>query len=381
MIEYFIVVKYTINITIHHYIINDWGGYCMSEQYGVLTYPEIGGQSEALAAAWKQLEQQQDWVEKYFMSDKYDEVVFIGSGTSYYLALTAASTFRKWTGKNASAHPSSEIYLFREQAVASKKEVLLVGISRSGESSEVILALDSVKDLSGWTTCGMTCDEESTMAKNVPCLVSPLGKEKSTVMTKSFSSMTFMLQAAMAQAAGSEAHVAELKEVMELSKEIVPQGDAAAKAVIDGHPELNKFIYLGMGAYVGLAHEACLKLKEMSCVWTESFGTMEFRHGPKSVVEPGTMVCLFLSENARAYEVKVAKEMKEYGAFVVIVTAEAGEDTAFADLVFTTGGSHLSDEARSALNMPLVQYIGYYTALREGRNPDSPRNLTQVVKI
>lgn len=380
MIVNFNIVKYNVSIKTYHYILKT-GVFVLAEQFGVLTYPEIGGQSEALAAAWEQLERQQDWVDNYFKSDKFDEVVFIGSGTSYYLALTAASTFRKWTGKSASAHPSSEIYLFREQAVAAKKEVLLVGISRSGESSEVILALDSVKGLAGWTTCGITCHEESTMAKNVPCLLSPLGNEKSTVMTKSFSSMTFMLQAAMAKAAGSEAHLSELREVMELSKSVVEKGDAAAKALIDGHPELNKFIYLGMGAYNGLAHEACLKLKEMSCVWTESFGTMEFRHGPKSVVEPGTMVCLFLSETARAYEIKVAQEMKEYGAHVVLVTAEAGEDTAFADLVFATGGRQLSDEARAALNMPLVQYIGYYTALREGRNPDSPRNLTQVVKI
>jgi glucosamine--fructose-6-phosphate aminotransferase (isomerizing) len=136
-----------------------------------------------------------------------------------------------------------------------------------------------------------------------------------------------------------------------------------------------------MGSYYGLAQEACLKIKEMSCVWTESFGTMEFRHGPKSVVEPGTMVCLLLSETARDYEIKVAQEMKEYGAHVVIITADKGGDTGFADLVFETGGRALSDEARAVLYMPLVQYIGYYTALREGRNPDSPRNLTQVVKI
>lgn len=353
----------------------------MEQTHGELTYPEISGQSAALAAAWKQLGEQQEWTRQYFGNEEFDEVIFIGSGTSYYLALTAASTFRKWAGRSGAAYPSSEVYLFREQAVPSGKKVLLVGISRSGESSEVILALDSVKDLPGWTICGITCDEESTMAKNAPCLISPLGKEKSTVMTKSFSSMTFMLQAAMAMAAGQEDILNELQEVMSLSADTVTRGDAAAKSLIDGHPELSKFIYLGMGAYNGLAQEACLKLKEMSCVWTESFGTMEFRHGPKSIVEPGTMVCLFLSETARAYELKVAEEMKDYGACVVIVTAEKGEDTAFADLVFEIGGRSVSDEARTALYMPLVQYIGFYTALREGRNPDSPRNLTQVVKI
>ncbi|GAB6988425.1 SIS domain-containing protein [Paenibacillus pini] len=353
----------------------------MTQNYGELTYPEIAGQSEALQGAWEQLGKQQEFITNYLGNKKYEEVVFIGSGTSYYLALSAASTFRKWTGRSASAYPSSEIYLFSEQAVAGNKNKLLVGISRSGESSEVILALDSVKGKPEWTTCGITCDVESTMAKNVPCLVSPLGKEKSTVMTKSFSSMTFMLQVAIAKAGGQQGYVAELQQVMSLSADTVTRGQVEAKNMIDTHSELNKFIYLGMGTYNGLAHEACLKLKEMSCVWTESFGTLEFRHGPKSVIEPGTMVCVLLSESARAFELKVAEEMQAYGAYVVLITAEKGEDTSFADLVFEVGGSSLSDEARAVLYMPLVQYIGYYTALREGRNPDSPRNLTQVVKI
>ncbi|MET3846808.1 SIS domain-containing protein [Paenibacillus sp. OAE614] len=353
----------------------------MAQTQGVLTYPEIGGQSDALAAAWKQLETQQEWISQFIGNSSFDEVIFIGSGTSYYLAQTAASTFRKWTGRSGAAYPSSEIFLFREQAVPPGKRVLLVGISRSGESTEVILALESVKDLPDWTICSITCDEESTMAKLAPYLLSPLGKEKSTVMTKSFSSMTFMLQSAMARAAGKTEQLKELQEAVELSAGVVAKADEAAKELISGHPELNKFIYLGMGSYYGLAQEACLKIKEMSCVWTESFGTMEFRHGPKSVVEPGTMVCLLLSETARDYEIKVAQEMKEYGAHVVIITADKGGDTGFADLVFETGGRVLSDEARAVLYMPLVQYIGYYTALREGRNPDSPRNLTQVVKI
>lgn len=145
--------------------------------------------------------------------------------------------------------------------------------------------------------------------------------------------------------------------------------------------EFNKFIYLGMGAYYGLSLEASLKIKEMAYVWTESFGTLEFRHGPKSIVEPGTLVCLLVSEQARAYELKVAEEMQGYGAFVLLLTAEKGPDTEFADAVFETGGKHLSDEARSVLYLPALQYLGYYSALKRNVDPDSPRNLTQVVKI
>lgn len=348
--------------------------------FGHLTYPEISSQSEALQAALEQLERQREWVSAYIGNPAFDEVVFIGSGSSYYQAQTMAATYRLWTGRPASAWPSSEIFLFRGQSAPEGRNYLLVGVSRSGESTEVLLALDSVKDLAQWTTCGITCHETSSMAKMAECLLSPLGKERSTVMTKSFSSMTFLMQAACAVAAGNEEVLNTLKAVAAADADIVSKADPLAKEMIDSQ-DFSKFIYLGMGAYFGLAQEASLKIKEMSCVWTEPFGTLEFRHGPKSIVEPGTFLCLLVSEQARSYELKVAEEMKAYGAYVVLITAREGEDTAFADNVFVTGGAEWSDEARAVLYLPLLQYLGYYNAMKRNVDPDEPRNLTQVVKI
>ncbi|MDF2724250.1 MAG: glutamine--fructose-6-phosphate aminotransferase [Paenibacillus sp.] len=352
----------------------------MSNEFGQLTYPEISAQAEALTAALAQLEAQKEWVSQYIGNTAFDEVIFIGSGSSYYQAQTMAATYKKWVGRPASAYPSSEIYLFRETAAIPGRNYLLVGVSRSGESTEVILALESVAGVAGWTTCGITCYEDSKMATMTECLVSPLGKEKSTVMTKSLSSMTFMMQAASALASGKPQWLEESEQAARLDAGVVTAADAFAKSFVERF-ELNKYVYLGMGAYYGLSQEACLKIKEMSYVWTESFGTLEFRHGPKSIVEPGTLVCLLLSETARSYELKVAEEMKGYGATVLLVTASKGDDTAFADAVFEVGGADLSDEARSVLYLPVLQYIGYYTALANKVDPDNPRNLTQVVKI
>ncbi|MFC5468391.1 SIS domain-containing protein [Cohnella suwonensis] len=346
---------------------------------GALTLPEIGSQAEALEAAWRQLNAQGAWVRKYLSDATFEEVVFIGSGSSYYQAQTMATTFRLWLGRSAIALPSSDVFLFRDQSVARGRKTLLVGVSRSGESSEVLLALDSVKDLADWTTCGITCYEQSRLGTMTECLVSPLGQEQSTVMTKSFSSMTFMMQAAIAQAAG-DALPAQMEDVLALDGDVVARAKTFSDDLVQAN-DFNKYIYLGMGAYFGLAQEVCLKLKEMSYVWTESFGTLEFRHGPKSVVEPGTLVCLLVSEGAREYELKVAEEMKEFGAFVLLVTAAAGADTEFADAVFEVGGAALSDEARAVLYLPALQYLGFYTAMKRGVDPDHPRNLTQVVKI
>lgn len=63
---------------------------------GKLTLPEIGSQAEALKAAWEQLKKQEQWAQTYVGNTAYDEVVFIGSGSSYYQAQVMATTFKLW---------------------------------------------------------------------------------------------------------------------------------------------------------------------------------------------------------------------------------------------------------------------------------------------
>jgi glucosamine--fructose-6-phosphate aminotransferase (isomerizing) len=188
------------------------------------------------------------------------------------------------------------------------------------------------------------------------------------------------MQTAIAAASGQTHYMKELERTVGEVNTVVDKANRMASGIVQSK-NFNKTIFLGMGALFGIAQEGCLKLKEMSNVWTESFGTLEFRHGPKAIVDEGTCIIVLLSELAREQELKVAAEMKEYGAYVVLVTASAGADTTFADQVLELGLPDVSDEARSILYLPLLQYYGTFTAVKLGLNPDHPKNLTQVVVL
>src|SRR5256885_1242089 len=67
----------------------------------------------------------------------------------------------------------------------------------------------------------------------------------------------------------------------------------AEKTLNDLHPRIQEFVSshqfadyvcLGQGPFYGLACEAALKITEMSASYAQSFHTLEFRHGPKSIV-------------------------------------------------------------------------------------------------
>src|SRR5690242_9080704 len=68
------------------------------------------------------------------------EWVFIGCGSSYYIALAAAATWRAITGARARAVPTSELLLFPDLAFNGAKDFVPVLISRSGRTSEIVRA-------------------------------------------------------------------------------------------------------------------------------------------------------------------------------------------------------------------------------------------------
>ncbi|SFI80050.1 glucosamine--fructose-6-phosphate aminotransferase (isomerizing) [Paenibacillus sp. UNC496MF] len=344
-----------------------------------LTYKEIGEQAEAVETAFRSALQSGGWVEKYVRKGG-EQAIFIGSGSSYYQAQTMAAVYRAWLGRPAISLPSSDLLLVRKQSAVEERTAVVFGVSRSGESTEVLLALKAAQTVTGWKTAGVTCYADSEMAKLAPCLVSEKGKERSTVMTKSLSSMVTAAQTAIASASGQAKYIQELERTVGEVGAVVDKAKALASGIVRS-ASFNKTIFLGMGALFGIAQEGCLKLKEMSNVWTESFGTLEFRHGPKAIADEGTCIVVLLSEQAREQELKVAAEMKDYGAYIVLIAASAGPDTAFADQVLEVGLPDVSDEARSILYLPLLQYYGTFTAVKLGLNPDHPKNLTQVVVL
>ena len=72
--------------------------------------------------------------------------------------------------------------------------------------------------------------------------------------------------------------------------------DARAAVADDLDPALvdaEQFTFLGRGWSVGLAHEAALKMREASQSWTESYPSMEYRHGPISIAAPGRVTWQF----------------------------------------------------------------------------------------
>lgn len=306
------------------------------------------------------------------------QVLFIGCGTSYYLALTAAHVFQESTGLLTRAIPGSEVFLSGASTLPQGRPCVAFVFSRSGTTSEAVMAaqyLDAHHP--GAVTVGITCTPGSPLVHACDAAIElPHVDEQSVVMTSTFTNMLIAIQLVAAAAGGDDALHAELATLPDHLRGQLDQA-AALGATIGRNLDLTRIFYLGLGPNYGLAEEATLKLKEMTQVDCEPYGPLEFRHGAISTVSPGTAVVFLQGERERGYVGEVEELVKRYGADVTTISPY-GSDYADRTLRLPPG---LSDRARCALYLPALQLLAHERALALGLDPDAPRNLGKVTII
>src|SRR6202043_3333378 len=135
------------------------------------------------------------------------------------------------------------------------------------------------------------------------------------------------------------------------------------------------------GPFFGVAQESMLKVKEMSCSYAQAFHTLEFRHGPKAIVSPETLITFFLSESGFGEEVSVLQEMKALGGTTFAISNSSNSASRGSADYSIELSLDVPEVARAAAAVIAGQLLGFYTGMRKGFNPDRPRNLSRVVML
>ena len=112
---------------------------------GEFTYHEIISQPSSWAAALEVLKSQHSAIVSVWRKG-YTQVLFTGCGSTYYLALAAAALLQELTGIPARGLPASELWLYPQACYPRNGRVLLIAVSRSGETTETLRACQAFKE-------------------------------------------------------------------------------------------------------------------------------------------------------------------------------------------------------------------------------------------
>lgn len=307
--------------------------------------------------------------------------LFVACGSSYYLSQLVAAVWEKYFSTPCAAVPASEFLFAPEETLRRTGARQAVLVSRSGETTEVLRVAELLRADSEMRTLGVTCNGAAPLAGLcTEALKLGWADEKSMVMTRSFTSILLSFQRLGAQLAGRADLAAGLDDLPEkvqawMDKNADRIQEFAAKR------EFADFVFLGQGVHYWLAQEAALKVTEMSSSYAQAYHTLEFRHGPRSIGGPETLITFFLSEAAAEEEALLVRELKELGAATVVVTDRGDASLRHCtDLLveLELDGNEFERLAPTAIPAHLT---GAATGLRKGLNPDAPKNLTRAVVL
>jgi len=230
-------------------------------------------------------------------------------------------------------------------------------------------------------TLGVTCNPQSVLEKLCTHTFKlDWADEKSTVMTRSFTAILLAFQRLGLQFVG-DSQLSSALDQLPRKGQLWFDENAYKIQSFAGKRKFSDYVFLGQGVHYWLAQEAGLKVTEMSSSYAQVYHSLEFRHGPRSIAGPETLVTFYISDAAKEAEATLVRELKELGAAIcVIVNRATPELKAHSDLLIELALDG-PEFARYALTAIPAHLLGTAVGLRKGLNPDAPKNLTRAVVL
>jgi glutamine---fructose-6-phosphate transaminase (isomerizing) len=307
--------------------------------------------------------------------------LFVGCGSSYYLSRLIAALWTKHFYIPSTGVPASELLFAPEETLRRIGAEQIVLMSRSGETTEVLRAAELLQSHKTVQTLAVTCNPQSVLEKVCTHTFKlDWADEKSTVMTRSFTAILLAFQRLALQFVGDQQLSAALDQLPVKGQAWL---DANARKIQDfaGKRKFADYVFLGQGVHYWLAQEAGLKVTEMSSSFAQVYHSLEFRHGPRSIAGPQTLITFYVSDAAKEAETALVRELKELGAAIcVIVDRATPELKKHSDLLIELALDG-PEFARYAVTAIPAHLLGTAVGLRKGLNPDAPKNLTRAVVL
>jgi fructoselysine-6-P-deglycase FrlB-like protein len=279
-------------------------------------------------AVWRQAQELAEELRSKLPADGA-RIGLLGCGTSLYVAQAVACYRERQGAGESDAFAGSEVPAGRAWSD-------VIAISRSGTTTEIIDAVKVLPD--AIKVLGITGEAGSPLGELITTeLDLPFADEQSVVQTRFATTVLSLLLGAYGWDVEASARRAE---------------NFLTESLPDWAADIKQFVFLGRGVGAALANEAALKFREILATWSESYSTMEYRHGPISATGENTLVWILDAE-----EPSIDDQIRATGARVI-----RGEGDPLAELV------------------RIHRFAEGLVDLR-GINPDRPPHITRSVVL
>ncbi len=304
--------------------------------------------------------------------EKYKEVKFIASGSSYNAARLGHKFFEENYDIIANFEYSSEFISNPNRKI--KNDTLYVFVSQSGKTYDTGYALDIVKK-EGGNTFSFVNNSNSKIYNEADYKVDVMaGVENSIAATKSFSACVICLWLFSKYFSCENSNI--LNELTE-AKKAINDIFSMENEILKGANFLAKqksVSIIGYGTGYILAKETALKIKETSYIHSCAYPTGEFLHGHSAILnEHKALIEIFTSDMKNFEKNTLLKIKKDFNPEILSIT---DFDTNELSIKFPKYNYAISKICAICV---ILQLLALKTALISGENVDKPKGLNKVV--
>ncbi len=297
---------------------------------------------------------------------------FVGCGTAGKVCMTGEYLFSKIARRHINSVVASEFSNYQHYLTS---KTLMVAISQSGETADVLEAIETAKSKGVKVISLLNVFGSTMMRVSDDFFMVNAGAERAVVSTKATTAQLAVLTLLAYATAGKlqEGKLLLMNASAAVNDMLNPRYDEHIRKLAELLATRKDMFIIGRGLNYPIALEAAIKLQETCYMHAQGFAGGELKHGPLALIEEGTpCIAIVANDETKSDIISNAMEVKSRGGFIIGIAPENNEVFDYWLKVPDVGN------ASPIVNIIPVQVLAYHLALLRGCDPDYPRNLAKV---
>ena len=259
------------------------------------------------------------------------------------------------------------------------KNALVIGISQSGQSPDIVSVLDEGKK-QNCLTLAITNEAKSPLAKAADFLLDiQAGNEKAVAATKTYTNELMSIAMLSTALSGNKTRWAELAEVPRWMKTVLKH-DSRISQSAERYRYMDQTVALGRGFNYSTAFEWALKLKELAYVKAEPYSSADFQHGPIAMLESGFPV-MAVAPKGKVFEsmLEMLKRLRKELSAELVVISNDKKALSLASLPLSIPVD-VPEWLSPLICILPAQMFAYHLTQAKGYNTERPRTIHKVTE-
>ena len=259
------------------------------------------------------------------------------------------------------------------------KNALVVGISQSGQSPDIVSVLEEGKR-QGCATLAITNEPDSPLAGYADFLIDiQAGAEKAVAATKTYTAELMAVAMLSAALRGNKKAWTELAKIPAWMKQTLKQNDFISQSA-GRYRYIDQTVVLGRGFNYATAFEWALKMKELTYIIAEPYSSADFAHGPIAMMVSGYPV-FAVAPKGKVFDsmLEMLKRLRSDLSAELVVISNDKRALSLAQVPLTIPAD-VPEWLSPIVSILPAQLFAYHLTLAKGYNTEQPRSIRKVTE-